>query len=150
MSKDEIETAVSYPSGLRFECQRCSRCCTDTEARERRIVLLRAEVELIARAKGITPETFAFPNAAVGLPYRFSMKKMGGKCIFLRGTECAVYEARPLVCRFYPFELKRSRRGGYEFTVTREDCPGLGQGRPLPARFFKELFAYAEHLFQAS
>jgi len=142
----KASAALTYPVGLRFECQRCSRCCGDTKTRERRIVLLEAEVGLIAATNRVPSATFALPNAGTQA-YTFSMRKVDGRCIFLNGTECTVYEARPLVCRFYPFELRCSENGGYEFIGTEDDCPGIGRGKPLGEGFFKELFAYAEDLF---
>lgn len=137
---------MSYPADVRFECQRCSRCCADTEARGRRILLLEAEARVIAEAKGIPLETFAVPSPCTP-PYAFSMRKVEGRCVFLRRTECTVYAVRPLVCRFFPFELRRSEPEGYEFVGTEEYCPGLGRGRLLTHRLFKELFASAEELF---
>ena len=39
--------------------------------------------------------------------YSYEMKKnKKGKCFFLKENQCCIYEFRPIICRFYPFELK--------------------------------------------
>ena len=74
-------------------------------------------------------------------PYVFQMKKtVEGDCIFLRNGSCSIYEARPLICRFYPFQLQNRENDRYVFRYT-EECPGLGKGPQLERRFFEELFA---------
>ena len=34
---------------------------------------------------------------------KFALKSVDGKCIFLEGNNCKVYEHRPEICRKYPF-----------------------------------------------
>jgi Fe-S-cluster containining protein len=72
------------------------------------------------------------------------MRKTGaeGKCLFLHGTDCSVYEQRPLVCRFYPFKLSHTLKGEYRFCCTPE-CLGIGKGRRLERDYFEELFRLA-------
>ena len=94
-------------------------------------------------------------------PYVFEMKKTGeGKCIFLRKEEqqqqfskcccsskenqCAVYQFRPLICRFYPFELTfDAAKGQYVFSATLE-CPAIGEGKVQSQKGFKRLFKLAK------
>ena len=41
------------------------------------------------------------------LPYVYEMKKTSeGKCVYLKDKQCIIYPLRPLICMFYPFELK--------------------------------------------
>ncbi len=73
-------------------------------------------------------------------PYVYVMRKNDdGKCIFLEENLCAIYDVRPLICRFYPFELKQVSNGVYAFAYT-EECPGIGRGHLLKRSFFEELF----------
>ena len=65
-----------------------------------------------------------------------------GKCIFLEGTDCSIYDQRPLVCRFYPFELKTMKGGKHVFAYTVE-CPGIGIGKRLERDYFENLFKRA-------
>jgi Fe-S-cluster containining protein len=73
-------------------------------------------------------------------PYTYRMRKTtGGKCVFLKDKTCAIYQTRPLICRFYPFQLKNPRNNRYAFTYTNE-CPGIGKGPQLKRNFFEKLF----------
>ena len=74
-------------------------------------------------------------------PYVYQMKKTAeGSCVFLRDDSCSIYEVRPLICRFYPFQLQYRGNSRYVFGYT-EECPGIGKGPQLERRFFEELFA---------
>ena len=77
-------------------------------------------------------------------PYRFEMKKQDGKCLFLKPEGCCIYEFRPIICRFYPFELKfDEEKQTYVFTSTAE-CPAIGEGKVLCEGDFKRLFLLAQ------
>jgi Fe-S-cluster containining protein len=77
-------------------------------------------------------------NAA---PYVYRMKKTAnGKCVFLSDDMCSIYAARPLVCRFYPFELRKAENNTHAFSYTAE-CPCIGKGPELKRRYFEKLFA---------
>jgi Fe-S-cluster containining protein len=80
-------------------------------------------------------------------PYVYEMKKTAkeGKCIFLKENLCTIYALRPLICRFYPFELKTQKKGKYTFTYTAE-CPGLGKDRLLQKTYFKNLLRQLDAL----
>jgi Fe-S-cluster containining protein len=67
-----------------------------------------------------------------------------GKCFFLKDNQCCIYEFRPLICRFYPFELKFDPdKDQYAFNFTFE-CPGITKGRLVTKKDFKELFSLAK------
>jgi Fe-S-cluster containining protein len=70
-------------------------------------------------------------------PYVYEMRKKKGSCVFLDEASCTIYSYRPLVCRFYPFELKPEERGGYIFSYTNE-CLGIGRGKRMTRRVFQE------------
>jgi len=77
-------------------------------------------------------------------PYVYEMRKnQTGKCVFLKEDSCTIYALRPLVCRFYPFELKPGKRGGYLFSFT-DECPGIGEGKLLTSGEFRELMREAK------
>lgn len=79
-------------------------------------------------------------------PYVYEMRKTveEGKCFFLEGRNCSVYGLRPLVCKFYPFELRAMEDGKHRFFCTQE-CPGIGKGKKLERNHFEELFRRAYH-----
>lgn len=72
-------------------------------------------------------------------PFTHRMKKQSGKCVFLSENLCSIYEARPIICRFYPFSLKSIDENMYIFSSTKE-CPGIGKGPFLQQEYFRQLF----------
>lgn len=133
----------SYPRDVCFECTRCALCCGDTQSRARHVLLLREEAQTISRAVLEAVEAFAVEIKGQE-PYAYEMKKTAeeGKCFFLEGRNCIVYELRPLVCRFYPFELRAKKDGKHRFFYTQE-CPGIGRGKELEKDYFEGLFRRA-------
>jgi len=135
-----IKVDFDYPRDVHFKCLKCAVCCGDTEERIRHILLLKAEAERIAEATSRPIEEFAkkIENHA---PYIYEMRKnvKDRRCIFLQDKLCTIYLLRPLICRFYPFELKITRNEKHEFIYTKE-CPGIGQGEKLTKKYFNNLF----------
>ncbi|MEM2105789.1 MAG: YkgJ family cysteine cluster protein [Candidatus Bathyarchaeia archaeon] len=129
----------TYPEKLHFKCVRCALCCGDTKNRTRTILILKTEAEKIAEKTRMCLEAFA--EEVKGFePYVYKMRKTAdGKCIFLNKNQCVIYAYRPLICRFYPFELKETSKGTYAFAHTKE-CPGIGKGKMLKRSFFEKLF----------
>ena len=78
-------------------------------------------------------------------PYCYEMKKTKeGKCIFLKENQCSIYSLRPLICIFYPFELKfDDGKASHIFSFTTE-CPEIGTGRRLDEIAFENLFELAK------
>ncbi|MDR0797394.1 MAG: YkgJ family cysteine cluster protein [Nitrososphaerota archaeon] len=129
---------------MKFECAKCSLCCGNTEVKTRRIIMLKNEAKEIQKQTSISINEFCFEITAQQ-PYELEMKKPhNGKCFFLKDNMCSVYSFRPMICRFYPFELKFDEKQlKYVFTATAE-CPALNQGKRLTQTFFKMLFWLAE------
>ena len=78
-------------------------------------------------------------------PYCFEMKKpKDGKCFFLIDDQCSIYKLRPLICRFYPFELKfdpDEGRHAFDFTF---ECPEISKGKIMTLKDFEKLFELAK------
>ncbi|MFQ6129875.1 MAG: YkgJ family cysteine cluster protein [Candidatus Hadarchaeaceae archaeon] len=129
-----------YPKNVHFECQRCAQCCGDSSHRGRNVLLLESEVRQISNETGLRPLSFASYSLSIQ-PYRYRMKKRNGKCVFLDGKACRIYNIRPLICRFYPFSLKTSDNG-YRFEVS-DECPGIGLGKALVQEEFKRMLEEA-------
>jgi uncharacterized protein len=131
---------------VRFHCVKCGICCGDTKEKTRCILLLKPEAEQISEATLQPTAQFAF-KLADKEPYCYEMKKRAedGKCVFLENDRCTIYPVRPLICRFYPFELD-SCGGRYSFQFT-EECPGIGEGGVLSGEYFRKMFrlAFARH-----
>ena len=51
-----------------------------------------------------------------------------GRCLFLEGKQCGVYEGRPTQCRTWPFwpEVMNAKTWKKEVKAF---CPGVGKGR---------------------
>ena len=132
--------SFDYPVALRFECTKCGICCGDTKEKTRHILLLGAEAEQIATATSQEIQRVA-EKIEGKAPYIYEMKKtLGkGKCVFLSKNRCTIYPLRPLICRFYPFELKTAANREYKFSCTNE-CPGIGKGKTLNKDYFEKLF----------
>jgi len=127
-----------YPIDLHFTCERCGLCCGDTKCKTRRILLLEKEVEHIS---GVTSQDAnEFSNTIENQwPFIYIMRKSGGKCVFLKGKLCSIYDIRPIICRFYPFKLENLGDNRYSFSPT-EECPGVGKGSKLGCAFYENLF----------
>jgi Fe-S-cluster containining protein len=143
-SKKKPEKKVFiHPADLQFECSRCGLCCGDTDKKTRHILLLEEEAEKIASQ---TDQPIAvFSVETVGKhPYVYEMKKSSdGKCFFLKDNQCIIYPLRPLICMFYPFELKFNEDKEthvFDFTI---ECPGINQGKLLNDTDFQKLFGIA-------
>jgi Fe-S-cluster containining protein len=133
-----------YPATVRFHCTKCGICCGDTKEKTRHILLLNAEAEQIAKATAQPISAFA-RKIKNKTPYVYEMKKTAekGKCVFLKNNRCTIYPLRPLICRFYPFELKTSQDGKYQFFFT-EECPGINTGRKLSEVYFRKMLRLAQ------
>ncbi len=146
---EEKDLHLNYPQRLRFKCNLCGICCGDTPQKARHVLLLNSEAEKIATE--IKQPLSVFANSIKGKgPYAFEIRKNEeGKCQFLEKTKCKIYDNRPLICRFYPFQLEITENRTATFKATAE-CPGLfkneneREGLVLDARFFEHLLKLAE------
>jgi Fe-S-cluster containining protein len=131
-----------YPKNIGFVCNRCGRCCGDIEYTIRHVLLLKSDADRISKETSLEVNEFA--DEVVGFePYIYEMKKPEvGKCIFLKDNRCSIYELRPLICRFYPFELKNLGDNRYTFLYTKK-CPGIVTSSHLDRKFFDGLFKKA-------
>ncbi len=77
-----------------FGCKRCGMCC-----RQEPCMLSDEEVATLCKFLHVPPEEFD----SRFLDHRSTYLYLKTPCPFLRGNECTVYEARPIVCRLYPF-----------------------------------------------
>ena len=140
--------SFEYPKNTRLRCNRCGLCCRDTENKVRMILLLKAEADHISEMKSMDAEKFTLKIEG-SEPYVYMMKKTEeGKCVFLENNSCSIYNIRPLICRFYPFELKDLGDDSYIFIPTQE-CPCIGKGAFLSRSFFKRLFDEAKLLMKS-
>lgn len=128
-----------YPKHVRFRCERCALCCGDTKDRIRLILLLKIEADRISKKTLTDLDEFA-DKIEGSEPYIYQMRKTEDrKCVFLKDDSCSIYQIRPLICRFYPFQLKNMGNNRYAFSYTHE-CQGVGKGPQLKRDFFERFF----------
>ena len=134
----------NYPANVSFKCNRCGLCCGDTKEKTRHILLLQKEADEISEKTCIPRQDFS-RQVAENVPYVYEMEKpTEGKCFFLKDNQCSIYTLRPLICRFYPFELKFDLdKDQHVFSFTLE-CPGISKGKMMARKDFEELFLLAK------
>jgi Fe-S-cluster containining protein len=136
LNRRGAETEFYYPTRISWTCTRCGRCCMDVEDWDRRVLLLGKDVRRLEATGEKGFHTPAHEGRFVAV-----IKKRGGRCVFLDEDGCRVYDARPLLCRMYPFYVER--QGGVYVIGVDEGCPGVGGGEVLSEGFFAGLLGYA-------
>lgn len=114
-----------HPLGNGIPCRDhgCHECCVRT-----RMPLSQGDIE---RIRGLGHRLRGF---AVKVRREWRLRNSSGRCVFLSGDGCRIYQSRPEGCRLYPLVYsERTRRAlidgacrhGDEFEVTREDVESL-------------------------
>jgi Fe-S-cluster containining protein len=136
-----LKVKLDYPAEVSFRCVKCGICCGDTKEKVRHVLLLTPEAKQVSKATLQPTSRFAVKIEGRE-PYRYEMRKnKEGKCVFLENNYCTIYSIRPLICRFYPFELN-SYGGKYSFRFS-EECPGIGKGRVMGEESFRKMLRLA-------
>jgi len=139
------KTSFAHPQGIYFSCSKCGLCCGDTTQKTRHIRLTERDAEKIANATAQPISKFA-DQTPEKTPYIYEMHKdkRSGKCIFLQNNQCTIYMQRPLICRFYPFQLTTAKDRTHVFEAT-DECPKISaqEGEELDESFFEALFRLA-------
>jgi len=79
----------------KFKCDRCGECC------KIRVYVKSEDILRLAKRLRIKSGTFAYKYIQTKGRFKF----LKDPCLFLTNNECSVYNARPDVCRLYPFKL---------------------------------------------
>lgn len=117
--KAEMEF-VSSNAKIPFRCQKCAECCRHVED-----ALMLESLDVYRLAKFFYEHGEEFEDTSEMLnKYAHSSILEGGfpifqintvgedrACVFLKDGRCSVYEARPQVCRMYPFGVAPGARG---------------------------------------
>lgn len=110
-----------------FRCRQCGACCQGEE-KTSRVIVSPPEIDRIIEATGLEKSEIVLPypefiksDEGGWFTFEWCLKNEDGKCIFLAEDErCAIYSARPWICRTYPFALNGN-------TITISECPGIGE-----------------------
>ncbi|MBN1324314.1 MAG: YkgJ family cysteine cluster protein [Methanotrichaceae archaeon] len=123
MSEDE----VWYSEGLRFQCQRCGRCCGGEPGL---VWITPEEIQVIAEYLGVHKEYFqgVYLREMGG---RFTIAdRLNGDCFLLSPEKrgCRIYPVRPIQCRAYPW-WSQILASPDDWAAEANRCPGIGNGR---------------------
>jgi Fe-S-cluster containining protein len=104
-------------TSISFMCQRCGRCCTDFY-----VNVIDTDIRRIVKETGRVPQDFVdlCPRELIvdnddedcylkmnGGEHLLILAERMGRCAFqLPDKRCEIYEARPLACRLFPFDVK--------------------------------------------
>jgi hypothetical protein len=135
------EGEVQYPVHLRWTCVRCTKSCRDLPGRTRNILLAQSDIKRITDSTKLAAKEFSASSRG-SFPYVRKMRKLGGRCVFLKASRCSIYRARPLICRFYPFSLHPARNNTFEIGLDLS-CSGMDKGPYRDERFFRDLVELA-------
>lgn len=95
---DRILRRIAEEIEEQIDCTQCANCCKVAS-----VQLSERDVERLARYLRIPPARFlaeyTMESEEEGLILRRTAET---GCIFLSGTECAVYDARPDICQRFP------------------------------------------------
>ena len=80
-----------------IDCQVCANCC-----RVATVKLSERDIEKLARFLGLPARQFVREYTVTSEEDGLILKRSGQGCVFLDGTECTAYEARPQTCEGFP------------------------------------------------
>jgi Fe-S-cluster containining protein len=128
VKNDAMRELLFYAAGLRFSCTRCSACCRHDSGF---VFLSQQDLSLLADERQMEYTEFVktycrwVPGEGGG--ERLSLKeKANYDCIFW-SDGCAVYRARPLQCRTFPF-WRNVVHSPETWELAASGCPGIGTG----------------------
>lgn len=140
-----IEALADAIQEIGFECTRCGRCCSGTEAEPHTATIFPDEVRTIQAGTGGSWEDVARPvpfglDDGEGETFEWALQTDScGDCQFLMAdqdgskTACSIYADRPRICQTYPFSVDIAGTEGYDEAVVESvgpvrahECPGLG------------------------
>jgi Fe-S-cluster containining protein len=121
-----MDELLWYADGLRFECQRCGRCCTGDPGD---VWVSEDESAALATHLGLTEAGLRHrhlkANPWRGLRLR---EKLNLDCTFFnRESGCEVYALRPRQCITWPF-WRSSLVSPGAWAEAAAECPGMNRG----------------------
>ena len=128
---------VSSNQRIPFRCQKCAKCCRELEdsLMLEPLDVFRLTQYMMKTDTGIEGAEdvlgrYAHPNTLNGYPI-FQVNTIGADhtCVFLKEGRCSVYDARPMVCRMYPFGVAPGERGkAFNYYLSTERGHHFGNG----------------------
>jgi Fe-S-cluster containining protein len=111
---------------LRFSCTACGHCCRGGDERDTVFVNPHEEAA-IACHLGLSAAQFRQRYTSTDGDGQRVLAATGDACVFLDQGRCAIYPARPVQCRTWPFWPENLiDAAAWEAVVA--ECPGAGSG----------------------
>ncbi len=107
---DAVKSIRLYSRRDRFKCMMCGTCC--------RFKHIQLTSEDIIRLEAAGKKDF-FKNQNG----EKSLKRVRGRCVFVKDDKCTVHEIRPTVCRSFPF----FKIYGIGYAQKSSFCPALDE-----------------------
>lgn len=109
-----------------FECQKCGQCCEGAGG----IVLGPKDRTRLSRWLGLSEEALAEKYCETTRGKLVLTIGADGFCVFFRkGHGCVVHEAKPDICRAWPW-FRGNLEDEQSFFMAREFCRGIDRGIP--------------------
>lgn len=111
-----------------FSCKRCARCCGG-----KLITLYPSDIDRIKPKikDSFYQETSFLEQIVTGSKIKMRMKR--GKCFFLEGNHCKIYDVRPNTCRRHPFLVTD------KYLLVSSTCKGIDWAKEQSAEFYRVL-----------
>ena len=84
-----------------IDCRTCAECCRVTE-----VQLVERDIEKLARFLGLSEKQFLEEYTGEGSDGELILRRSERGCVFLDGSDCTVYDARPGNCERFPHLLR--------------------------------------------
>lgn len=112
---------------MRFECQGSGRCCVSRDGYGY-VYLTKDDRVRMAQALNLGLREFTSTHCKKEDGIYHLIDGEDGRCRFLNGKKCGVYEGRPVQCRTWPFwpEVMNAKVWREEIAAF---CPGVGKGK---------------------
>ena len=126
---------------IKFKCQQCGHCCTDSRIRLSPYDILKLCSLLDIKTTEFHEKYTYFILDAENQNLLTCMLKTTPECSFLSSAGCQVYSERPFGCRVFPLMVTHFfNRDGFAENKTYivEECLGFKQNKKIEVSEFKE------------
>lgn len=120
-----------WAKGIQFQCQGSGKCCVSRGGYGHVYLTLEDRRDL-ANFFHLTTREFTKKYCIKSEGY-WALKDFTSACVFLKGKQCQVYEARPMQCKTWPFWPENMSAKAWDKEVV-SYCPGVGKGKVWEAK----------------
>ena len=132
---------VSTNASIPFRCQKCGKCCKNlkdslmlesidifylTKSLRRHDSSITCTDDMLERYTHVAAIERGFPI------YQANTVGVDAACVFLENDRCRIYDARPLVCRMFPFGIAPGEKGrDFRFYLVMDQSHHFGAGQVI-------------------